>query len=672
MLSSYGWRWLVVALLGAALLFLGEQALQAQQRGPEAGLRLEQTAAGEWRVASVEWGGLAASVGIRPGDAVLAFDAPPPEGSWLRTRGADGEERTLSRGEYAPSPYHLIALPLIALSFMLAGGGAFLFTRQLTVAATSLLLGACGAAALLAWLALPARQPWAAALSAAAMVGAGGALLLLFLVFPVDRLTTRRRRGHWLLRLLAARPSFLPLALLVLVPWRLRGAPLLEAQLSALSLLAMPLGLAFALLSSRFESVELLVRRGFAPLASWMVVGTLALMLYAALLAAGASGLLAVAVLTIVIPLVWAYTMQAVEFVLFQDSYDYAPTLRELAVEVGTLSGLESIARHVLRRLSEVLQLGWAELELEQQEGRPLLFEHGKRPEGAAPARALTLTAEGRPFGQLRLGQKQRGLEPSAADATLLETLMPLLTTALHNALLLNQRERQVRLLEGRERELAELAGRLMSAQEDERRRIALELHDEPLQALILLARRYREAGGAGCLDTEQLAAELRELADALRAVCAELMPPGLDNLGVQAGLERLVSNLRAESTMSVQLHCQADASSGAGRPAAAAETALCRVAQEALTNCLRHSGARHVAVTLRRQQGELLLEVRDDGCGFDLAERRRQASRHLGLLGMSERLRPWGGRVEVTSQPGQGTLVRAALPLAGEERGDV
>jgi len=100
-------------------------------------------------------------------------------------------------------------------------------------------------------------------------------------------------------------------------------------------------------------------------------------------------------------------------------------------------------------------------------------------------------------------------------------------------------------------------------------------------------------------------------------------------------------------------------------------ETAIAafRIVQESVNNTVRHAAARHITVSVRTDSNRLLLSVRDDGQGFDVAEALHRAAtgRHLGLLGMRERVEALGGRLEIDSAPGQGTEIRASVPLGPE-----
>lgn len=209
--------------------------------------------------------------------------------------------------------------------------------------------------------------------------------------------------------------------------------------------------------------------------------------------------------------------------------------------------------------------------------------------------------------------------------------------------------------------QLEVLSRRLLKAQEDERRAIARELHDEIGQALTavklgLSALRRR------CADQEDAALLADGLSVIDRAIAQvrdrslDLRPPMLDDIGLAGTLEWLVSRLAAK----VSLRITADIAPLAERPAPEVESAAFRIVQEALTNVLRHAGAQEATVRLWLEDGLLCLSVKDDGAGFD--PQAREAG--FGLSGMRERALLLGGEFMLDSSPGRGAEIRARLPL--------
>ena len=146
-----------------------------------------------------------------------------------------------------------------------------------------------------------------------------------------------------------------------------------------------------------------------------------------------------------------------------------------------------------------------------------------------------------------------------------------------------------------------------------------------------------------------------------MRRLSRNLRPSVLDHLGLEAALSLLVEELQKAGVLAT-LHVTGESSRLADRT----RTALFRIAQEAVTNVRRHSGARETSVRLTVGSEEVRLEIVDDGCGFDAPalESERQRSARLGLAGMRERAVMLGGTVHIRSLPAKGTTVEARLPL--------
>ena len=215
--------------------------------------------------------------------------------------------------------------------------------------------------------------------------------------------------------------------------------------------------------------------------------------------------------------------------------------------------------------------------------------------------------------------------------------------------------------------DLRELSARLVRAQENERRNLARELHDEVGQSLSAIR---MEAESAECAETP---AEVREHLASIRATAERtvnevrdlallLRPSMLDDFGLVPAL-----NWHArEMTKRTGLNVVVSADEAAGDLPEEHRTCIYRLVQEALNNSARHANARTVEVAVRRESERVLFSVQDDGAGFDT-----RFARGLGLLGMEERVRRLGGVLRIDSHPGRGTLVAAELPLVELARKD-
>ena len=232
--------------------------------------------------------------------------------------------------------------------------------------------------------------------------------------------------------------------------------------------------------------------------------------------------------------------------------------------------------------------------------------------------------------------------------------------------------DRTEKLAEGEQR-LQELVGRLIVAQEEERRRVAYEVHDGLAQVAIA-AHQHLQAFADG--HPQGSPTEEAELARALslaqrvvreaRHVIEDLRPTALDDFGLASALRLKAEELTNEG-WKVNYEEEREVPRGEqGRLAPEVETALYRVAQEALTNARKHAGVGGARLRLVRLPGMVRLEVRDEGRGFDPEGPRRNGGRgeRVGMASMHERVALVGGELRITSAPGRGTSVVAEVPL--------
>jgi signal transduction histidine kinase len=210
------------------------------------------------------------------------------------------------------------------------------------------------------------------------------------------------------------------------------------------------------------------------------------------------------------------------------------------------------------------------------------------------------------------------------------------------------------------EAEARALSAKVVQAQEQERRAIARELHDEIGQSLSGLLLDVGKA--ARTTDSSEIQVQLHAIAeraertvDAVRSMALSLRPSMLDDLGLVAALEWQAREVEHQTGLDVQVLAE----DSAGDLPEAYPTCIYRVAQEALRNCARHASAKHVRVGLERSPNVVILRVEDDGKGFPA-----NRTRGLGLLGMQERAAQLRGLVRVHSDLGHGTCVTAEIPL--------
>jgi len=229
-----------------------------------------------------------------------------------------------------------------------------------------------------------------------------------------------------------------------------------------------------------------------------------------------------------------------------------------------------------------------------------------------------------------------------------------LLTFALAMVALYARRHAQLRRALGENRYLV---GRVIEVQEQERRRLARELHDELGQTLNAIKLDALTLPGSAA------ARRIADNADHVYGAAADLVrnlrPPALDELGLATALEACVARWRESSP---ELAVQLSVGGALDDLGETLNLVVYRVVQEALTNCVRHARARHLYIDLTRapdRPDSLLLEIRDDGAGISAA-----AHGGTGLTGMRERVALLGGRFELLSQPGRGVTIRVELPI--------
>lgn len=246
------------------------------------------------------------------------------------------------------------------------------------------------------------------------------------------------------------------------------------------------------------------------------------------------------------------------------------------------------------------------------------------------------------------------------------------LASVLRVSRLESRTRRQHAETEKAEQEMRRLARKLVHAQEDERRNLSRELHDEVGQTLTALG---VELGNLQKVRTSSEEAFLAHLEDAkqltaqtlasVRNLAAGLRPSVLDDLGLGPALEQQAREFSRRTGIPAEVVTEG------GRPELpdSHRTCVYRVVQEALTNCARHAAAKHIRIALHTEPSRLSLTVQDDGQGLSAAAQLERAGSgpHMGLVGVEDRVRELGGAFVIESQPGRGTLLKVTLPLPQE-----
>ncbi len=278
----------------------------------------------------------------------------------------------------------------------------------------------------------------------------------------------------------------------------------------------------------------------------------------------------------------------------------------------------------------------------------------------------LPLVAHGETIGMLE-AYGPPSLEAEEA-VELLQSVASQAANALENA-------RLYEALAERERRLEQLVGKLITAQEEERRRVAYEVHDGLAQTataahqhLQTYAHSHRPRSPRARSELERIVDLVRQTVGDARRVIADLRPTELDDFGLGAAIRRQLDALH-----SLGWRVSLEENLGGERLDPMVETALLRVAQEALRNVHKHSGTDRVQVSLDRGASSVRLEVRDCGRGFE-PDRLTAGSgpgERVGLEGMRERIKLLGGVLRIQSEPGRGTSVKAEVPLTRKEGAD-
>lgn len=274
---------------------------------------------------------------------------------------------------------------------------------------------------------------------------------------------------------------------------------------------------------------------------------------------------------------------------------------------------------------------------------------------------ALPLMSGDTPIGVISLAHAG-----AFSNLAVLQTLARQLVIAVENARLYER-------VQEKEELRGELLERVVTAQEEERKRLARELHDQTGQTLTGLAMGLHSVGTMVQTNPTLAAQRVQELervsagaVDDLRQMIADLRPSQLDDLGLVPALREMANTVATRSHMQVDFA----AVGPRRRLSAQLETILYRLAQEALNNAARHSRARRVEMNLNFTERDVTLDIRDDGVGFTPEQifKTQAPRRAWGLLGMQERVMLAGGTLEIQSNPGNGTRLIARIPLAALE----
>jgi signal transduction histidine kinase len=305
--------------------------------------------------------------------------------------------------------------------------------------------------------------------------------------------------------------------------------------------------------------------------------------------------------------------------------------------------------------------------------GQPLLLVDGvpdtrfhticKR-DDVRDALCVPLQAEGTVEGVLSLNNRQGPGPFNEEDLRLLTALGNHVTLAIRNASLYEQTTRQRRTME-------RLLSKLVWAQEEERKKVSLEIHDGPAQTLYAALFRLQTYQALLGSDPEHAAQELdgavgsiRDTLQEIRRLIFDLRPMSLDEIGLVPALRQYAEKLSSRHAIRIEVKTRGPER----RFAVSLETALYRIVQEALTNTWKHARATKASVTVTFDARRCNIQIADDGVGFDLASVGANGQgEHLGIVGIRERAEMIGGSLRIASAPGAGTTVIVSVPVGGE-----
>ena len=471
-----------------------------------------------------------------------------------------------------------------------------------------------------------------------------------------DRAT--RARVRWLLYTFAACAT-LYLALSQ-IPGLLLGHPLVSVDWNPIFFLPFPLALGAAVLRYSLFDIDVIVRRSLVYVAVTALGAAIYLGCAVALDQVTGDRSPIVPILAAGLLLLGAQPLltrarRGLTRLIFGARDDPSEVLNRLSTRLGAVVDLDSVLPSIVETIGHSLRLGHAEIELTLADGSVERVSFGSAQAGEI---SVPLNHQGEEIGRLLLAAAP-GREPfGPADQSLIDTLVSQVSVTAYNVLLQRQLQRSLE--------------RVVSAREEERRRLRRDIHDGvgptlaagTLRLEVAKSLFSRDPGRAeelldGVIALQQnLTREVRGLVDGLR-------PAVLDQLGLVSALRHQAASLSTDGSApggGLQIHLDAPAELTLS---AAVEVAAYRIVTEALANVARHAHARTAQVRLRYQEGALIVQVSDDGTG--LPPRYRAG---VGLSSMRERAIEVGGSCTVTPAPDGGTTVLARLPVPAAEAG--
>ena len=504
----------------------------------------------------------------------------------------------------------------------------------------------------------------------------------------------------------------IPVVGLILIPQLILGYPLVSFNIAFLSLLAVPVGYGFAIFRYKLIGVKETVNRGMALLLVGLVIAGFYSLWYSisskfispTISQSPVWGLLTTVVLAGSTVKLYRFLVRFVNHVLYGGWYDYRSVI-EQARRSLTLTDLDrkAVGATLCQVVGQSMQLETVSLILpdgvkltyaDKQPIRTVIMSAGDCEEFFQSAKNLTgdkdgfvswksalsslapntvifqeltpqhiLLLRGKnnfPLGVLLLGHKRDGDTLNGADIDILKVVIHQAQVTLENVRLLED-------VQAHSEKISRLHRRVLMAREEERKRLARDLHDLIIQSLVglnyqLAEVRLQISNG----QTEQLIkaqAQIKTLIGELRQICADLRPPTLDVLEFTEAIQTKVAEIEENASFQARVFIEGNEEQDIGE-----DVKLCiyRMIQESLINANKHAMADHVEVWVQITSEQVTVMVTDNGKGFEVPARLEYLvpDRHYGLIGIKEMVEAVNGSLAITSKPGQGCILTAQMPV--------
>lgn len=421
---------------------------------------------------------------------------------------------------------------------------------------------------------------------------------------------------------------------------------------------ALPVTIGIAMLRNRLFDIDLILNRTLV----WLTMTALVVLAYVGIVV-GIGGLIGVDqswLLSIVVTGLVAVAFQPIHLrvqglanrLLYGDRDDPYSVMNRIGQKIEDSVNRDDLLPAIVRTTAEALRLPYAALLLRHGDGLVLAAASGRELPGAQP---FPLSYQGESLGVLMVAPRSRNESFGPADRRLLDDLARQIGVAVHTLRLADDLQRS------RER--------LVSAREEERRRLRRDLHDGLGAQLAALS---MQAGAIRALipnepeqatqETLLLQRELRNAVADIRRLVHGLRPPALDELGLIGALRERLERIEAAERVNGQTPMRATLEAPDPLPplSAATEVAILRIVEEAVTNIARHANASRICVRIGCEGNTLALAIEDDGVGMPAGH-----SPGVGLVSMRERVVELGGQLMVANAPDGGVLIEARIPIA-------